>query len=116
MNPRYLLIAAVPSILSLALYVTLAMHMHLVLGGWPESIGYAGLPNALVAHSNIQITFFTLLLLLALTVCPLGALICAFIEKARFLSIYLISASLIFILSFALMQLAPPEFLYWWWD
>ncbi|PYX49616.1 MAG: hypothetical protein DMG76_36915, partial [Acidobacteria bacterium] len=50
-------IAALPGVVMLALFYSLAIHMHQSLGGWPTSIGERGFPLALVIHSAITVNF-----------------------------------------------------------
>ena len=53
-------IAALPGLVMLALFYSLALHMHQSLGGWPTSIGERGFPPALVVHSAITVNVFCL--------------------------------------------------------
>lgn len=116
MNPRYLLLSVAPSILSLLLYYSLAIHMYFSLGQWPKSIGESGFPGGLVVHANIQMFYFIVLMLLAICVLPVAALAFRCNVRLRAFSLYCLASSATFFLSFALMQIAPAQFLYWWWD
>lgn len=116
MNPRHIMLAVAPSIFSLLLYYSLAIHMYFALGQWPESIGERGFPVGLVIHANVQMFYFIGLMLIAICVLPWSALAFHFKPRLRVFSLYCIGASAVFFLSFALMQIAPPKFLYWWWD
>ena len=40
-----IIISLLPSIIMLAFFYSLAIHMHSALGGWPKSIGERGFPQ-----------------------------------------------------------------------
>ena len=109
-------IAALPGVVMLALFYSLALHMHQSLGGWPASIGERGFPPALVLHSAVTVSTF-IVLLLSLFVLPIPILICLFVERWRYFVVYLAVYAGVFLLCFALTQFAAPaQFLYWWRD
>src|ERR1051326_8008973 len=56
-------IAVLPALLMLALFYSLAIHMHQSLGAWPTSIGERGFPAPLVTHSAVTANLFVVLLL-----------------------------------------------------
>jgi len=100
----------------LALFYSLALHMHQSLGGWPTSIGERGFPPALVVHSAITVNFF-IVLFLSFFVLPIPILVCLFVERWRRFAIYFAVYAGAFLLCFALTQFAAPaQFLYWWRD
>ena len=109
-------IAALPGLLMLALFYSLALHMHQSLGGWPTSIGERGFPPALVVHCAITVNVF-MVLFLSLFVLPIPILVCLFVERWRRFVIYFAVYAGAFLLCFALTQFAAPaQFLYWWRD
>src|SRR6185295_6957138 len=69
-------ISALLGVLMLALFYSLALHMHQSLGGWPTSIGERGFSPALVAHSWIAMNVF-ILLFFSLFGLPIPILICS---------------------------------------
>jgi hypothetical protein len=100
----------------LALYYSLAVHMHQSLGGWPTSIGERGFPSALVLHAAITVDFcealFASLLLL-----PVPMLVCLLVERWRRYAVYLAAYAGFFILCFVITYVAAPaQFLNWWAD
>jgi hypothetical protein len=113
-----LAVAAVtaPALLVLALFYSLAIHMHQSLGGWPESIGERGFPPALVTHAFVASTCFSALLLTNLFLWPLAYLSCALVERTRLWLFYLGVYALASWIGFGLMMIAPARFLSWWWD
>jgi hypothetical protein len=44
------IVATAPAFVMLLLFYSLAIHMYLALGGWPESIGERGFPATLIAR------------------------------------------------------------------
>ena len=110
------LAAALPALVMLALFHSLALHMNQSLGGWPGSIGTAGFPPALVSHADIASAYFGVLLLVCLFVWPVASALSASIRHWRsalfHLGVFALSCSA----CFASTLLAPSEFLYWWWD
>ena len=53
-NSKAIVIACLPYLLALMFFYSLAIHMHMALGGWPERIGTEGFPPALLMHADIQ--------------------------------------------------------------
>src|SRR5689334_18295539 len=56
-STRGMAIAALPTLLMLLLFYSLAFHMHRALHGWPTSIGERGFPEPLVTHCSIQTSY-----------------------------------------------------------
>jgi hypothetical protein len=107
--------SAFPSFLMLGLFYSLAIHMRLSLGAWPNSIGERGFSPALFAHAQITVLCFEILLLATVFVLPVVILVCLSNSKwrvARYLAFY----GLVFFVCWGLMHLAPEPFLYWWRD
>ena len=113
---RLKLLAASPAVAALALFYSLAIHMHASLGGWPDSIGSAGFPSRLAAHAEIAAVAFGGLLLVSLLLWPIAAIMSASVDRLKHalphLGLFAVSCSV----CFAAMLLAPSGFLYWWWD
>ena len=109
-------IAALPGVVMLALFYSLAIHMHQSLGGWPTSIGERGFPPALVTHSALTINVF-IVLFLSLLVSPIPILACLLVARWRRFAVYFAVYAGAVLLCFALTQFAAPaQFLYWWRD
>lgn len=109
-------VSALPNLVMLGLFYSLAFHMHRSLGGWPTSIGERGFPPLLVTHVNIAVDYFIVLLLLSLFVLPVAIVVCLLVERWKWVVRYLALHALLFAVCWALMQLAPEQFLYWWRD
>ena len=110
------IIAVTPWLLGLGLYWSLAIHMYLSLGSWPEMIGTSGFPPALLLHAEIQSNYLAVLSLFTIFVCPVMFLLCLFIERLKKMVIYpslQILGMLLFLLQ---IVLAPEGYRYWWWD
>ena len=109
-------VAAFPPLLVVGLFYSLALHMHRRLGAWPERIGNRGFPDDLVLHADVAQGAFGALLLGGILFLPLAMLFCLCVpglrSSLRYLGIYGCGS----VAAFALMQLAPAPFLYWWWD
>tara|TARA_R110002072_G_scaffold2288_1_gene18874 strand:+ start:76 stop:519 length:444 start_codon:yes stop_codon:yes gene_type:complete len=110
-----LVVAALLPTLTLALFYSLAIHMHRSFGGWPESIGTHGFPGRLALHANLAMFSFSWMLLGTLVLVP-GLVLCACVPKLRpgvhYIAVYALSTAI----AFGVMQLAPEPFLYWWRD
>ncbi|MDA0668109.1 MAG: hypothetical protein O3A50_10075 [Planctomycetota bacterium] len=111
-----IVVSALPGLLALALFYSLAVHMHRSLGGWPAGIGEAGFPPALLTHATIATTYFWVSVVLSIFILPAAILVCLLVSRWRHLAPYFALYALVFVVSIALMQLAPEPFLYWWWD
>ena len=111
-----IIIAALPGIMLLALFYTLAIHMHQALGSWPTSIGEHGFPPALLTHSAITWKMFALVLL-GLMISPVPILLCLLVKRWRRLAVYFAIYGGVILVCLALMQFAAPaQFLHWWRD
>ena len=99
----------------LALFFSLALHMHRSLGGWPEAIGTSGFPEQLLLHDSITTQAFALLLL-ALLVTPAALLVCSTSPRLRQTLSPLATFAIAGVVAVGLTRLAPEPFLYWWWD
>ena len=111
-----LLLAAVPSIVALALYYSLAIHMRLSLGHWPTDIGERGFPPALVSHARVERLYFVALLWFGMFVFPVELLLCAFVAPLERYLRFLLWSAIIFVASCILRLAVPPAFFYWWID
>ena len=111
-----LMIAALPGVSMLALFYSLAIHMHHTLGGWPLSIGERGFPPALVIQATVTVKFF-MVLVLSLFTLPVPILACLLVERWRRFAVYFAVYAAVVIFCFVLTQIAAPaQFLYWWRD
>ena len=111
------LVAAIsPGLLMLVLFYSLAVHMKLSLGAWPWCIGEAGFPGALVLHAKVAWQLFYALTYSVIFALGPAFLICAAVPGWRrglnYIAAYMTSLAVCFVL----MELAPEQFLYWWWD
>jgi len=111
-----IIVSALPSAIMLALFYSLAVHMHHSLGAWPTSIGNRGFPAALVTHEQVTWSYFSALLLFSLFVLPVGILVCLFVARWRRLVPYFALYGLLYLVCWGLILLAPASFLSWWWD
>lgn len=109
-------VSALPAMLMLVLFYSLAIHMYWSLGGWPKSIGEAGFPGHLLIHVNITCFYFIILVMVNIFVWPVAFLLCLIIRRWRYSIYYLAVYSLSCYVCLGAMLLAPSQFLYWWWD
>ena len=116
LSPTGLIIAVAPGVGMLAVFYSLAFHMHQTLGGWPKDIGELGFPAHLLLHANINMDCFMVLFLFTIFVLPVAFTICFLVPRLRPLLAYLCVCFFSCIIAVGLMQLAPAPFLYWWWD
>ncbi len=110
------IVAVLPALLMLALFYSLAIHMHQSLGSWPTSIGESGFPAPLVTHGYIAAYYFGVLMLVSIIAWPVAFLLCLAIRRWRVHLYYLGLYALTCLLCFGAMLLAPSQFLNWWWD
>ena len=108
--------AVLPALLMLALFYSLAVHMHQSLGAWPASIGERGFPAGLITHGSIATNYFTILLLVSTFAWPATFLLCLLIRRWRVCIYYLGVYAFACLVCFGAMLLAPSQFLNWWWD
>src|SRR5687767_2084726 len=111
-----IIVSALPSLVMLGMFYSLAIHMRVRLGAWPQSIGDRGFPPALSAHGNLASDYGTLLLLGSMVIVPLGILTCLLVARWRPFARYFGLFALLYVVCWGLMLLAPAPFLNWWWD
>ena|SRR5687767_13676521 len=110
------IIAVLPGVALLALFYSLAIHMHHALGGWPTSIGERGFPPALMIHAAVTVTVFVVLVL-SLCLSPIPFLACLIVERWRRFAVYFAVYAAAVVLCVVITQVAAPaRFLYWWKD
>ena len=109
------IIAVMPWSLALGLFWSLAIHLYLSHGCWPEMRGTSGFSSALVLHANIQYNYLMLLSLLTLFVCPVMFMLFLFIKRLKKLIIYPSLQILGGILFIFQMLLAPDGYTAWLW-
>src|SRR3954462_5807830 len=84
-----LILAMLAALIMLALFDSLAIHMHQSLGAWPTSIGERGFPAPLVTHGYIAVNYFGVLVLGSIFVWPVAFLLCLAIRRWRVCLYYL---------------------------
>src|SRR3954471_16687004 len=104
---RGMILSALPSVIMLLLFYSLAFHMHQTLGAWPSSIGERGFPHALAAHATITVDFCIALAVFTAFVLPACILVCLFVARWRRFVPYLALFGMLSIVCWGLMQLAP---------
>lgn len=112
---RWLALSAVPGLLVLAAFYSLAIHMHWRLGGWPDFIGTNQLPRELAVHAVASYWVFSGVLLLALGM-PLVLALYALVPRLRTRMVHPAFCGVTCWLSLFLTALAPAGFQQWWWD
>ncbi len=109
-------IVAVPSVVMLLLFYSVAIHIHQALGAWPESIGTNGFPKGLLWHSDVGSDVFGALLFFTLFILPVIFLVAVFSKRFRGVIPYLSAHAIAFGICLGLTCFAPSGFLRWWWD
>lgn len=112
---RWLGLTAMPGLLALAAFFSLAVHMRSRLRGWPDSCGTHKLPQELVVHFEIAAWLFSVVFV---TLCcmPLVLALFAAVPQLRSRIIYPACFSVANWLCFFTTFLAPDAFQNWWWD
>jgi hypothetical protein len=108
--------AAFHPVVVVGLFYSLAVHMHRQLGGWPDRIGDAGFPDALVLHADVAQGAFGALLLGGMVALPCAVIFCACVPSLRSGLRYLGVYGVLSLVAVIVTQLAPAPFLSWWWD
>lgn len=116
LRPRGLALTALHPLVVLASFYSLALHLHLRLGGWPTQLGEEGFPSTLVLHTSVAQLAFVSLLLGLFVLFPLAGLAAVFLPGARRALSYAVPYALLSAAVLLAMNLAPEPFLYWWWD
>jgi hypothetical protein len=111
-----IVISALPSVLMLAMFYSLAFHMYRSLGAWPASIGERGFPPSLLAHANVALYFFITLIWFGMFIWPVAVLVSLMVPRWRRAVPYLALYAVLFLVCWGIMQLAPEQFLLWWGD
>ncbi|MEO8425683.1 MAG: hypothetical protein ABI651_01090 [Verrucomicrobiota bacterium] len=111
-----ILVSALPSLLMLGLFYSLAIHMRYGLGAWPTSIGERGFSPSLVTHGRVTWHFCEVLFLASIFIWPAAMLVCLLVTRLRRFVVYLALYALLYLVCWGLMLLAPAPFLNWWWD
>lgn len=111
------LIAAIsPGLLMLVLFYSLAVHMRLSLGAWPDRIGEEGFPDALVMHATVALRWFYVVFMSVIFALGPVFLLCAIVPSWRRGLNYIAAYMASFAFCFVGMLMAPAPFLSWWWD
>ena len=108
--------AALPPLVVLVLFYSLAVHMYFSLGQWPKSIGYGGFDAALTLHGGVQFWCVMVVAAMSFYLWPVATIGSAVIPKARRFLPYLAIFAVAVLACYGLMQLAPEPFLNWWRD
>ena len=116
LSPRLTLLSALPSIIMLALFYSLAIHMYRHLGSWPASIGNRGFSPSLNRHAEITGAYLYGLLFLNVFVWPIALVVCLLFRRLRRFVVYLVAYALCNLLCVGLVLLAPSPYLTWWKD
>lgn len=105
--------AILPNLILMVLMVSLAAHMRMALGRWPESIGMANFPTGLVVHADVAIGWFIITLFGTMFVLPpvaiVGYILVPFRRILPWLAVYYIGH----IFMWAVLVAMPEGFLYW---
>lgn len=109
-------IAALPALFMLGLFYSLAINMYQSLGGWPNTIGDHGFSSQLKIHANLALGYFAVITLFNIFILPIVIFIFLCFSKGRELLFLLGIYAFMNALSLGLIDLAPRQFLYWWWD
>jgi hypothetical protein len=109
-------ISIFPGLLMLVIFYTLAIHIRLSLGAWPDSIGDRGFSPFLSAHGRFAWRYCVVLTSATMAISPAGILLCLLVPRWRRCTLYFVLFGLFHLGCWGLMLLAPEPFLNWWWD
>ena len=111
-----IMLSALPSLIMLGLFYSLAIHMYRSLGGWPASIGERGFPPSLLTHADVTVLYFSVLFLSSVYLIPAAIVVCLFVQRWRPFIPYFALYAVLFFVGWGCMHFAPEPFLYWWRD
>jgi hypothetical protein len=111
-----IIVAALPSLLMLLLFYSLAIHMRYTFGAWPMSIGNRGFPPALITHGDLAVWFCAALFVATIYFVPFAVVVCLIVPPWRSCVNYYVLYVVFHLVCWGLMLLAPHSFLHWWWD
>ena len=114
--PLPAVLAVLPNAAMLILFYSLALHMRLRLGSWPQSIGDYGFPASLTNHGHIAWLYCSAWVCSSVILVPIGMVACLAARRLRPSLRYFALYGLGWLLCVGLMALAPARFLSWWWD
>ena len=115
-RPRGLFfLAALPGLLAILTFSSLAIHMHFSLGGWPDFYGTEGVSQALITHAELAYMMFTIAILAGFSM-PLVAALFALVPRLRSSAVYPSFCGVVCWLCLFMTALAPAGFQRWWWD
>ena len=109
-----ILVSALPGLMLLGLFYSLAVHMYRSLGGWPTSIGERGFPPLLVTHVDIAVSTLMVMIPLVALILPIAIVLSLSRQSWRRFTPYLAACAVAFVICCALMLLAPQPYLDWW--
>lgn len=107
---------ALPNLLMVGIFYSLAIHMWVALGQWPSAIGEIGFPSGLRTHGEIAWFYCGILMQLSLIIVPVGMVLAMAAERWRTAGPYLGLYAVLYVFSWCAMLMAPAPFLHWWWD
>ena len=108
--------AVFPSMLILIAFYSMAIHLYVSLGGWPNSIGTRGFSEALKTHASFQYHVVGLGIPIFGGIAIAGLIIFSIPKKTRRLLPYFGIHLLCLLICFGLMALAPDRYWEWWLD
>jgi len=109
-----IIVSALPGLITLGLFYSLALHVHQSLGRWPTGTIEPGFSPWLLFHKSLAVHTFEALFLSSLLLAPVAFVVCLAVQRwRRFMPYLALYAGLFFVYCFC-MQFAPDPFLYWW--
>ncbi len=109
-------LAAAPSLVFVALFYSLALHMRWNLGRWPASDDERGFSLALKNHATLAICYAPVLWGVTVFIWSSAFILSQLNPRWRRFTAYLAVHPWSCVLGYGLVQLAPAPFLHWWWD
>ena len=108
-------LAVAPSLVFVALFYSVALHMHWNLGRWPAVDDERGFSLALKNHSTLAICYLPVLWGVTVFLWPVSFVFALLNPRWRWFAAYLAVHPWSCVLCYGLMLLAPAPFLIWWW-
>jgi hypothetical protein len=97
------------------LYFSLAGHLRLALGRWPERIGDNPASGLFHVHSDAT-WWLAVAIAYSVAALPLAFVVCLLVRRWFWVATYLAGYCLSVLVAFGLMYLAPRPFVTWFWD
>lgn len=109
-------IALLPSLISIALFYSLAIHMFSALGAWPTMFETIKFPAGLQFHKDLAQSWIIAWGLISFYVTPLATILCFAIRRFQWSRYFAVMAGSFWICVLFMVGMGPKAYVEWWLD